>query len=154
MIRKLCLATAFVSAFALSAAATEPVPAPVDGATPAASTAVAPIVKEDVVEIVKPAATIEAPATVVDSIVLTEAQGKNWIDKSVYSSDGKNLGEVVSFQRNADDMVIGLHADIGGFLGMGQTRVAVPASQFKLQGDRVVLGLTAAQAEDLPEVTI
>ena len=152
MIRQLSLATAFVSAFALSAAATEPVSAPIDAAKPAASTAVVPIV-EELAETMKPAATIDMPTTVVDSIVLTEVQGRDWIDKSVYSSDGKNLGEVVSFQRNADNMVIGLHADIGGFLGMGQTRIAVKSSQFKLEGDRVVLGLTAAQAKVLPEVT-
>lgn len=153
MIRKLSLATAFVSAFALSAAATEPIAAPVDAVKPAASTAVVPIV-EDASGTVKPAATVEMPATTVDSIVLTEAQGKTWIDKSVYSSDGKNLGEVVSFQRNAENMVIGLHADIGGFFGIGQTRVALTASQFKLQGDRVVLGLTAAQAKDLPPIML
>ncbi len=153
MIRKLSLATAFISAFALSAAATEPASAPADSAKPAGSAVPAPVSK-DVTEITNPAATIDMPTTVVDSIVLTEAQGKDWIDKSVYSSDGKNLGEVVSFQRNADNMVIGLHADIGGFLGMGETRIAVKTSQFKLEGDRVVLGLTAAQAKVLPEVTI
>ncbi len=104
MIRELGLATAFISAFALSAAATEPASAPID-----------------------------MPTTVVDSIVLTE---------------------VVSFQRNADNMVIGLHADIGGSHGMGQTRVGVTTSQFKLQDDRVVLGLTAAQAKVLLKITM
>ena len=45
-----------------------------------------------------------------------------------------------------------MHADIGGFLGLGQTRVKLAPAQFKLQGDRVVLDLTAAQANDLPKV--
>lgn len=153
MIRELSLATAFISAFALSAHAAEPASAPANAAKPAASAAPAQI-DNDVAKITKPAATLEMPTIVVDSIVLTETQGKNWIDKSVYSSDGKNLGEVVSFQRNADNMVIGLLADIGGFLGMGETRIAVKSSQFKLEGDRVVLGLTAAQAKVLPKIAM
>jgi hypothetical protein len=45
-----------------------------------------------------------------------------------------------------------MQADIGGFLGLGETRVRLTPAQFKLQGDRAVLDLTAAQAKDLPKV--
>jgi hypothetical protein len=45
-----------------------------------------------------------------------------------------------------------LHADIGGFLGFGKTRVKLTPQQFKLQTDRVVLSLTQQQAEHLPKV--
>jgi len=95
------------------------------------------------------AATSAQPAT---GLVLSEESGRTWINKPVYSSDGKMLGEVVAFQRDAANKVIGMHADIGGFLGLGQTRVNLTSPQFKLQGDRVVLDLTAAQAKDLPKV--
>ena len=88
------------------------------------------------------------------SISLTDQVAKTWIDKPVYSSDGKNIGEVVVFQRDADNKVTGMHIDIGGFLGMGQTRVSVAPRQFKLQGDRVVLDLTAEQSKVLPKVQI
>jgi len=86
------------------------------------------------------------------SISLTEQEVLKWLDKPVYSSDGKKIGEVAAFQRDAaTNKVIGMHADIGGFLGIGQTRVKLTPAQFKLQGDRVVLDLTSAQTNDLPK---
>ena len=85
-------------------------------------------------------------------ILLSDQEAKTWIDKPVYSSDGKNIGEVVDFQRDADKKVIGFHAKIGGWFGFGQTRVNIKAAQFKLQSDRIVLDLTAAQAKALPTV--
>ena len=87
-------------------------------------------------------------------ISLTEQEAQTWIDKPVFSSDGEQVGEVVAIQRDADDKVIGLHADIGGFLGLGETRVNLMPAQFKLQGDRVELNLTAEQAKSLPKVQI
>jgi hypothetical protein len=45
-----------------------------------------------------------------------------------------------------------MHADIGGFLGLGETRINLTPAQFKLQSDRVVLSLTAEQAKELPAV--
>jgi hypothetical protein len=85
-------------------------------------------------------------------ISLTEEQAKKWIDKPVFSSDGKELGEVAAFKRSADNTVLEMHADIGGVLGIGETRVTLTPSQFKLQNDRVVLNLTEAQAKALPKV--
>ena len=93
-----------------------------------------------------------APTPATTSILLTEQEGKTWIDKPIYSSDGVKLGEVVVFQRDAGNKVLGMHADIGGFLGYLQTRVNVMPAQFKLQGDRVVLDMTAEQAKSLPKV--
>jgi hypothetical protein len=84
-------------------------------------------------------------------LTLTEAQAKSWIDKPVFSSDGKELGEVAAFKRSADDTVLEMHADMGGMLGIGESRVAVTPSQFKLQNNRVVLSLTAEQAKALPK---
>ena len=83
---------------------------------------------------------------------LTDAQAKSWVDKPVYSSDNKNIGEVVSFKRGADNVVTEMHADIGGTMGIGETRVKLTPEQFTLQGDRVVLNLTQEQAKNLPKV--
>jgi hypothetical protein len=85
-------------------------------------------------------------------LMLTAPEATAWVDKPVYSSDGKKLGEVAAFQRNPDNTVTEMHADIGGFLGIGETRVKLVPTQFKLQGDRVVLDVTAAQAKDLPVI--
>jgi hypothetical protein len=62
------------------------------------------------------------------------------------------LGDVAAFARGTDNSVTEMHLDIGGFLGFGETRVKLTPAQFKLQDDRVVLGLTAEQAKDLPKV--
>ena len=86
------------------------------------------------------------------AVTMTEDQAKGWVDKVVYSSDNKNIGEVVEFKRGSDNKVTELHADLGGFLGMGETRVKLMPSEFKLQGDRVVLNITEEQAKALPKL--
>lgn len=88
------------------------------------------------------------------TMTLSEQDGKQWVDKPVYSSDGQNLGEVADFQRNSDGKVVGMHADVGGLWGFGQKRINLVPSQFKFDSDRVVLGLTAAQAKALPRVQL
>lgn len=96
-----------------------------------------------------PTATVQKDAT---GLMLTGEQAKTWIGKSAYSSDGKKIGDVAAFARGTDNSVTEMHLDIGGFLGFGETRVKLTPAQFKLQDDRVVLGLTAEQAKDLPKV--
>jgi PRC-barrel domain len=98
------------------------------------------------------AKTAAAPAEQSPSLSLTVQEGMTWINKPIYSSDGKEIGKVAAFQRDGDNKVIGMHADVGGFLGLGQTRVNLTPAQFKLQGDRIALSLTAEQAKDLPAV--
>lgn len=84
--------------------------------------------------------------------MLTDEEAKAWVDKVVYSSDDKNLGEVADLKRDAAGHVTELHAGIGGFLGLGETRVRVAPDQFKLSGDRVVLSVNAEQAKSRPKV--
>ncbi len=91
-------------------------------------------------------------STASEVITLTDEQAKGWIDKAVYSSEGKNVGEVVAFARDGSGKVTEMHADIGGFLGLGQTRVRLMPSQFKLMDDRVVLSITAEETKTLPKV--
>jgi hypothetical protein len=45
-----------------------------------------------------------------------------------------------------------LYTDIGGTMGSGWHQVILPATRFSLEGDRVVLGITAAQAAKLPKM--
>jgi hypothetical protein len=95
----------------------------------------------------QPAAQDQAAA-----ITMTEDQAKEWVSKPVFSSDGKEIGDVAEVKRTPDNKVSELHADTGGFLGFGQTRVKLMPSEFKLQGDRVVLNLTEEQSKALPKV--
>ena len=93
-----------------------------------------------------------ATQTQASAVSLTEDQAKGWVDKAVYSSDGKEIGEVAEFKRGPDNKVTELHADLGGFLGMGETRVKLMPSEFKLEGERIVLNITEEQAKALPKL--
>lgn len=84
--------------------------------------------------------------------MMTDGEAKAWINKVVYSSDGTNLGEVANILRDNSGHVTELQADIGGFLGLGETRVRVAPSDFKLDKDRVVLNIPADQAKTLPKI--
>jgi hypothetical protein len=159
MIRKLTLTAVIVTGLALPALADDK-KIIVDPPGPAPSTIIVekvPDVKPDAAS--KPSETkavaatpaVATPVPQNASLSLSEQEAKTWIDKPVYSSDGKNIGEVVDFQRDAAKKVIGLHADIGGFFGFWQSRVNVKSTQFKLQTDRIILDLTAAQAKELPK---
>jgi len=86
------------------------------------------------------------------SMTLSPEDSLAWVSKPVYSLDGTNMGKVVDFQRGTDSGVTSMHADIGGFWGVGMTRVNLMTAQFKLQGDRVVLSLTAAEVKALPAI--
>ena len=92
---------------------------------------------------------INAPSR---DLVLTEDQVKTWVGKTVYSSDGKNLGEVAAFARDASGRVTEMHADIGGFLGIGETRVRILPTQFAVGTDRITVNMTAEQARTLPAI--
>lgn len=68
-----------------------------------------------------------------------------WIGRAVYSSDGESLGEVAAI---ADDKI---YVDMGGFLGLGETRKLLSGDQIQdVKDDRIVLKLTEAEAKDLP----
>jgi sporulation protein YlmC with PRC-barrel domain len=100
---------------------------------------------------------IKAPSTAASSaqtagLSLTSQEAEAWIGKPVYSSDGKKLGEVAAFQRAADNKVTEIHADIGGFLGLGEHRIRLLPAQINLASDRIVINMTAAQAKELPKI--
>ncbi|MFZ1108785.1 MAG: PRC-barrel domain-containing protein [Rhodomicrobium sp.] len=99
---------------------------------------------------------VKSPATsgtlVTAETAISAQEAEAWIGKPVYSKDGKKLGEVASIRRTADNKITELRADIGGFLGIGEHEIAVPAAQFALHNDRVQLDLTAEAAKQLPKV--
>lgn len=73
----------------------------------------------------------------------------SWAGRYVYSSDGKDLGKIVSVQKTgaSSDILF----DMGGFLGLGATRKhATPDQVQDVQKDRIVLRLSKAEAENLP----
>ncbi len=84
--------------------------------------------------------------------VLTEAEARALMDATVVSSDNKNIGEVAAIQRDGSGKVTELHADVGGFLGIGQSRIRLSPSQFTISNNRVLLNLTAEQVNELPKI--
>jgi hypothetical protein len=131
MIRKLTLATALAAVIALPAMA-ENVKAPAM-ATPAAAAAAAPAQKAAALPL------------------LTSLEAKAWIGKPVYSSDGQKLGEVAYIQRDDDNKITWMNANVGSFLGVDKHQIKLMPAQIDLQTDRVVLDLTAAQVKVHPK---
>jgi sporulation protein YlmC with PRC-barrel domain len=84
---------------------------------------------------------------------VSEADLSKWIGRQVYSSDGKDLGKIAALQRDPDGKVNQIQADIGGFLGFGETRVRFTADQIKqVKADSLVVSLTEAEAKSLPPI--
>jgi len=87
------------------------------------------------------------------TLILTEDEAKGWLGRAVYSSDGKELGEIASLQRDPENKVTEIYADFGGFLGFGETRVRIAADQVQdVKPNSIVLKLSAAQADSLPVI--
>jgi hypothetical protein len=131
MLRKLTLATALAAVIALPAMA-EDAKAPAM-ATPAAATAAAPAQKAAALPL------------------LTSPEAQAWIGKPIYSSDGQKLGEVVYIQRDDDNKITWINANVGSFLGVDKHQIKLMPAQIDLQTDRVVLDLTAAQVKVHPK---
>jgi hypothetical protein len=95
------------------------------------------------VQVKTPAAGVDLDVNVGSKLTPTDA----WIGRAVYSADGKHLGEVAAV---ADDQT---YVDIGGFLGIGESRVLL--ANDKIDGvtdDRMILKLTEAEVKNLPAV--
>ena len=82
---------------------------------------------------------------------MTQAQAERWVGKTLYSSDGKNLGDIASIERTGDK-VTEVRADIGGFLGFGETRIRLMPNQVKFAGDSATTTLSQAEAKALPGI--
>jgi glucose/arabinose dehydrogenase len=137
-------ATAAAALFAATSAFAQTTPAPAPATPPAANDS-KPMETTPTAPSVQPAPLQHAPT-------MTEAEAKALIDANVISSDKKNVGEVAAIQRDGSGKVTELHADVGGFLGIGETRVRLMPSQFTVSNKQIVLTLTADQVSALPKI--
>lgn len=72
----------------------------------------------------------------------------NMIGGSVYGQDGKEIGQVENLLLNQKGEIVALVAEIGGFLDIGDTHVAVPWDEVKVRDyDDVVVPVTAENIE-------
>ena len=157
--KRLLITTAFatiggLAAFAQEAPQSPPASPPAVGAEPSApSETMTPSAPTEAAP-VTPApsdSTAAAPSEVTPGkISLSDDQAKEWVGKTVYTSDDKNIGEVALLARDSSGAVTELQADIGGFLGLGETRVAIPVEKFQLGDEKITLSMTEAEVKNLP----
>jgi hypothetical protein len=100
------------------------------------------------VRVKTPGMDLRAPSGGVDlnlNINRELAPTQAWVGRAVYSIDGKRLGEVAAV---ADDS---MYVDMGGFLGIGESRVLLHQSQIgSATSERIVVKMTEADAKSLP----
>ena len=142
--KKLIPATAVAALFAATSAFAQTTP-PTAPSTPPAVNDTKPMETTPTTPSVRPTQVQTAPT-------MTEAEAKALIDANVVSSDNKTVGEVAAIQRSADGRVTELHADVGGFLGIGETRVRLMPSQFTVSNKQINLMLTSEQVSALPKI--
>lgn len=72
-------------------------------------------------------------------------------DLDIYTSDGVELGELEDVYADAQGDPVAASTDVGGFLEIGDKDVLLMLDQMTLDGEVLVVGMTAAQVEALPE---
>ena len=80
------------------------------------------------------------------------AGGEEVVGMSLYGANDEEIGEIEDIVMSQDGKVEAVVVEVGGFLGIGQKRVAIPADQLQLEQDRVVAQtLTEQQVKEFPE---
>lgn len=74
------------------------------------------------------------------------------VGKTLYGADQEAVGEIQDVVLSDDGTVESVLVDVGGFLGIGAKRVAIPVDGIEVQGEQMVAAnLTRKQAEAMPE---
>jgi sporulation protein YlmC with PRC-barrel domain len=89
----------------------------------------------------------------VDIVAATGYRASKLLGADIYNEQGETVGKLEDFIVASDANVSIAIVGVGGFLGMGERLVAVPASLFKSndQGQTVLPNATKDQLEALPE---
>jgi len=87
-----------------------------------------------------------------EALALGWSAEKHILDKGIYDTNDEKIGEVEDLIITPQKAVSYLIVDVGGFLGIGGHRVAIPAGQLKQEGDKIVLpGATKEALKALPK---
>lgn len=68
----------------------------------------------------------------------------------VYTADGVEIGDVEDVLMTANGEIVGLTAEVGGFLGLGEKEVAFELDSLVWDGERVIVRMTNEQIGSLP----
>ncbi len=75
----------------------------------------------------------------------------NLTGKWLYGRDGNSVASIQSVKTAPDGKIQAVEVDVGGFLGIGSRRVAVPVDSLQVKGDRIELtSMTSDQIQNLP----
>jgi len=69
----------------------------------------------------------------------------------VFSSDGKNLGQVAQVERGPDGKIQSVQIQIGRLLGIGEKTITIDGSKLEQLQDRIRLMMSSDQVRSLPE---
>jgi sporulation protein YlmC with PRC-barrel domain len=75
---------------------------------------------------------------------------KSMIGKNVYDANGTKVGEVNNLLVGADGRVHAAVVEFGGFLGIGENKVAVSWDQLNITQDRITTAMTEDQIKAAP----
>jgi sporulation protein YlmC with PRC-barrel domain len=75
---------------------------------------------------------------------------KSLMGKDVYGANGKKVGEISNLLVGTDNRVHAAVVEFGGFLGIGEHKVAVPWDQLNVTKDRVTANMTGDQIKAAP----
>ncbi len=94
-----------------------------------------------------PQASVESPPSTGGSpFIVTDDETRNWVGRSVYSSDDKKIGEILELERDAANKVTDIYVDTGTYLGLGGTRYRFTSDQIQ-QARPDSLVLTVKESE-------
>jgi len=74
-----------------------------------------------------------------------------FIGKNVYGTNGKEVGELSNVLIDPNGRVRAGIIEFGGFLGIGEHKVAVPWNDLNVQGDRLTTNLNQDQVKAMPQ---
>jgi sporulation protein YlmC with PRC-barrel domain len=76
----------------------------------------------------------------------------NIMGKAVYNENDEKVGDISDIILSADGKTNYFVVGVGGFIGMGERRVAIPFDKFTHTEDRIsVQGYTKEQLKEMPE---
>jgi sporulation protein YlmC with PRC-barrel domain len=83
---------------------------------------------------------------------MTGAQAERLIGTDAVTANGDDIGEIENLLVEANGQVKAVVVEWGGFLGIGESRAAVPWDQVQLNeaGDQVTINMTRSEMEAMP----
>jgi sporulation protein YlmC with PRC-barrel domain len=70
---------------------------------------------------------------------------------AVFSSDGRNLGQIIKVERGPDGKIQSVQIEAGRMLGLGEKTVTIPGNKIEQLADRIRVTMSSDQVRNLPE---